>query len=107
MHRDLKLDNVLGPESYGRVKLADFGISKRLNDAKLLQSNVGTPEILAPERCVETSEDDHGYGPKSDLWSLGVVMYELATLRAPFAWDEDAPGAAPGYPDAAPGFEGM
>jgi serine/threonine protein kinase len=42
---------------------------------------------MAPERCVECSAEaaEIGYGPESDLWSLGVVMYELATLRPPFS----------------------
>jgi len=92
VHRDLKCDNVLGPDDDGRVKLADFGISKRL-EGSLAKSVVGTPEIMAPERCVEVLQDDEapGYGPASDLWSLGVVVYELATLRPPFVADGEEP----------------
>eukprot|EP00929_Paragymnodinium_shiwhaense_P030986 TRINITY_DN17458_c0_g1_i4.p1 TRINITY_DN17458_c0_g1~~TRINITY_DN17458_c0_g1_i4.p1 ORF type:complete len:1187 (+),score=247.63 TRINITY_DN17458_c0_g1_i4:162-3722(+) len=88
VHRDLKLDNVLGPDSRHGVKLADFGISKRLRGS-LAKSMVGTPEIMAPERCVSLAmgadeDESEGYGPASDIWSLGVMLYELASLRAPF-----------------------
>eukprot|EP00927_Polykrikos_kofoidii_P049358 TRINITY_DN43424_c0_g1_i1.p1 TRINITY_DN43424_c0_g1~~TRINITY_DN43424_c0_g1_i1.p1 ORF type:complete len:1235 (+),score=136.24 TRINITY_DN43424_c0_g1_i1:363-4067(+) len=92
VHRDLKLDNVLGPDSHDLVKLADFGISKRLSGV-LAKSIVGTPEIMSPERCAvsvgdgeaELEADSEGYGPASDMWSLGVIVYELASLRTPFA----------------------
>lgn len=94
VHRDLKLDNVLGPTDLSRVKLADFGISKRLSGA-LAKSLIGTPEIMAPERCIDSAEAEfEGYGPESDLWSLGVVLYELATLRPPFAADTSPHGEA-------------
>ncbi|CAK9051657.1 unnamed protein product [Durusdinium trenchii] len=95
VHRDLKTENLLGP-SEGRVKIADFGISKRLSGATLARSLVGTLEVMAPERVkalkglAAGEESPSEYGPESDLWSLGVVLYELATLRAPFEGDAGA-----------------
>eukprot|EP00928_Gymnodinium_smaydae_P027200 TRINITY_DN21106_c0_g2_i1.p1 TRINITY_DN21106_c0_g2~~TRINITY_DN21106_c0_g2_i1.p1 ORF type:complete len:844 (-),score=211.97 TRINITY_DN21106_c0_g2_i1:113-2644(-) len=98
VHRDLKLDNVLGPDSAGCVKLADFGIAKRLT-GELAMSLVGTPEIMAPERCavavdgsLAVPEGEGGYGSASDMWSLGVILYELATLQPPFAVDDAGSG---------------
>eukprot|EP00434_Breviolum_minutum_P000168 symbB.v1.2.000143.t1/scaffold16.1/size461936/17 len=91
VHRDLKTENLLGPSLDGCVKIADFGISKRLGGAALARSLVGTLEVMAPERVQALHEgvgaSPSEYGPESDLWSLGVVLYELAVLRAPFSED--------------------
>jgi len=85
IHRDLKLDNVLGPDSQDNVKLADFGISKQIG---MEMSMVGTPLILAPERCPAAGEAGNDgraqYGIASDYWSFGVILYELAMLHGPF-----------------------
>jgi len=75
LHRDLKPSNVLLAAG-GHWKLTDFGIAKVLDDADVTSTGVvvGTPAYLAPER--------HGGEPataRSDLWSLGVVLYEAAT----------------------------
>ncbi|CAE7564241.1 CFDP2 [Symbiodinium natans] len=73
------------PDPSKSVKIADFGISKRLSGATLARTMVGTLEIMAPERVRALSEgvlaEAAEYGPESDLWSLGVVLYELAVLR--------------------------
>lgn len=92
VHRDLKMENLLGPSLEGCVKIADFGISKRLSGASLARSLVGTLEVMAPERVKALASEGVGsapseYGPESDLWSLGVVLYELALLHAPFSED--------------------
>ncbi|CAJ1363845.1 unnamed protein product [Effrenium voratum] len=90
VHRDLKTDNLLGwgpgrrtgetsPSAGGCVKIADFGISKRLSGASLARRS----------HHASISAEPSEYGPESDLWSLGVVLYELALLRAPFGLQED------------------
>jgi len=81
LHRDIKTQNILLWDENRRViKLADFGIAKviksQLNLAKTL---VGTPYYLSPELC-----EGKPYNNKSDIWSLGVVLYELLGLVRPF-----------------------
>ena len=82
MHRDIKTQNIF-IDSEGTIKLADFGISKMLEHTNLLASTVvGTPYYLSPEAC-----SNKGYNYKSDIWSLGCVLYELCTLEHPFNAD--------------------
>ena len=79
IHRDLKTSNVF-LMSNGLIKLGDFGISRILDRTKeLARTMVGTPYYLSPEILAE-----QGYGFKSDIWSLGVVLYEMTTLKHPF-----------------------
>ncbi|KAH3756490.1 serine threonine-protein kinase nek7 [Pelomyxa schiedti] len=63
----------------GNAKLGDFGFSKLLDSQSLAYSGVGTPLYMSPEICLNKP-----YNEKSDVWSLGCLMYELATLRPPF-----------------------
>jgi NIMA (never in mitosis gene a)-related kinase len=75
LHRDIKSQNIF-IDSEGAIKLADFGISKMLEHTQNLASTVvGTPYYLSPEAWSST-----GYNFKSDIWSLGCVLYELCTL---------------------------
>ena len=78
LHRDLKSANVY-LTSGGKVKLGDFGFSKQLNYTVALASTVcGTPYYFSPELCQKLP-----YNNKSDVWSLGVILYELINLRKP------------------------
>lgn len=81
VHRDLKPSNVmLLPD--GTIKLTDFGIAKDLDQTALTATNctVGTASYMSPEQC----RGDKNIGPSSDLYSLGVMFYELVTGRKPF-----------------------
>lgn len=79
LHRDLKTANVFLNQN-GVVKLGDFGVAKTLSETLGVASTcVGTPYYLAPEIC-----RSQPYGFKADVWSLGVILYELLTLEVPF-----------------------
>jgi serine/threonine-protein kinase len=89
IHRDLKPDNVFAtPTGDFGVKLFDFGISRLLDvpgvqpQPKLTQvgSIVGTPEYMAPEALELSPEQDH----RVDIYSLGVMLFELLTGAVPF-----------------------
>ena len=85
LHRDLKPANImLTPD--GRVKITDFGIARVINTTKLTREArlVGTLEYIAPERALGQPAD-----ARSDLYSLGVVFYEMLTGRLPFQADTD------------------
>ena len=81
-HRDLKPENVMVDES-DNIKLIDFGIaahakSRRLTFAKLSQT-MGTPDYISPEQVKGKRGD-----ARSDLYALGVMLYEMVTGRVPF-----------------------
>ncbi|KAF7308525.1 Protein kinase domain-containing protein [Mycena chlorophos] len=78
LHRDLKPDNVFLDES-NTVKLGDFGLSKALSAASFANTYVGTPYYMSPELMQEKA-----YDSKSDIWSLGCLIYELCALKPPF-----------------------
>jgi NIMA (never in mitosis gene a)-related kinase len=79
LHRDLKTQNVFLTAD-GRCRLGDFGVSKVLNGTHNLASTaVGTPYYLSPEICLNKK-----YDHKSDVWSLGCVLYELVSGAHPF-----------------------
>ncbi|KAK4192526.1 G2-specific protein kinase nim-1 [Podospora australis] len=78
LHRDLKPENVfLGEDN--SVKLGDFGLSKVLNSHDFASTYVGTPFYMSPEICAAEK-----YTLKSDIWSLGCIIYELCTREPPF-----------------------
>ncbi|KAG8219144.1 kinase-like domain-containing protein [Butyriboletus roseoflavus] len=78
LHRDLKPDNVFLDEN-NSVKLGDFGLSKALPQASFANTYVGTPYYMSPELMQEKA-----YDSKSDIWSLGCLIYELCALKPPF-----------------------
>ncbi len=79
LHRDLKPANIL-LDSEQNIKMGDFGLAKELNSqSTLARTNVGTPFYMAPEIINEKDYDE-----KSDIWSLGCLLYELAALKPPF-----------------------
>jgi serine/threonine protein kinase len=81
VHRDLKPSNLMVLRD-GTVKLTDFGIAKDLDETQLTSTNctVGTAAYMSPEQC----RGERNLSHKSDLYSLGVVLYELITGRKPF-----------------------
>ncbi|KAF9118290.1 G2-specific serine/threonine protein kinase [Mortierella sp. 14UC] len=86
LHRDLKPDNVFLDGKYN-VKLGDFGLSRSLTNPQkaFAQTYVGTPFYMSPELIGEFT-----YDAKSDIWSLGCVIYELCALEPPFLADTQA-----------------
>src|SRR4249920_4109948 len=80
VHRDIKPENILVTTG-GTVKVADFGLARAYADGKATQAGgvQGTVQYLSPEQIRGEPAD-----PRSDLYSLGIVTYELLTGRLPF-----------------------
>jgi hypothetical protein len=81
VHRDIKPANILLENSVERVKITDFGLARAVDDASLTQSGTvaGTPMYMSPEQA-EGLPIDH----RSDLFSLGTVLYAMCTGHPPF-----------------------
>ncbi len=89
IHRDLKPDNIMietDPQGNETAKVLDFGIAKLKEKEQTLQSLtdegvfIGTPNYIAPEQCLGQAVDG-----RADIYSLGVILYELLTGRTPFS----------------------
>ncbi|XP_037541477.1 serine/threonine-protein kinase Nek2 [Nematolebias whitei] len=79
LHRDLKPANIF-LDVKQNVKLGDFGLARILNhDTSFAKTFVGTPYYMSPEQINRMS-----YNEKSDIWSLGCLLYELCALSPPF-----------------------
>ena len=78
IHRDLKTLNIFLTKR-DHVKIGDLGCSKITEKGGFVSNLVGTPFYLSPEVC-----EDKPYNSKSDIWSLGIILYEICALRHPF-----------------------
>jgi serine/threonine protein kinase len=81
VHRDVKPANILLEKGVERVMLTDFGLARAVDDASLTRTGLiaGTPQFMSPEQAAGESID-----ARSDLFSLGSVLYMMATGRRPF-----------------------
>ena len=81
VHRDIKPANILLADGVERVTITDFGLARAVDDASMTRSGIiaGTPQFMSPEQARGEAID-----PRSDLFSLGSVLYAMATGHPPF-----------------------
>jgi serine/threonine-protein kinase len=86
VHRDIKPENVMYDEATGEIKITDFGIARITASTKTKTGTImGTPSYMSPEQLAGTHVDG-----RSDLFSLGVMMYEMISGQLPFEGDSMA-----------------
>ena len=83
IHRDLKPQNIMR-DKHGRIVVMDFGLARSLGDTGMTQTGaiVGTMEYMSPEQALGSTLDQ-----RSDIFSVGLIFFELLTGRAPYAAD--------------------
>lgn len=81
IHRDIKPQNVI-ISSDGKVKVADFGIARAATSDTLTQAAMGSVQYISPEQAMGNPSDE-----RSDIYSLGITIYEMLTGRTPFRGD--------------------
>jgi serine/threonine protein kinase/Flp pilus assembly protein TadD len=83
IHRDLKPQNIMR-DQHGRIVVMDFGLARSLGDTGMTQTGaiVGTLEYMSPEQALGTTLDQ-----RSDIFSVGLIFYELLTGKAPYEAD--------------------
>ncbi len=112
IHRDIKPGNILLDEQ-GNAYLADFGIARVLNSTLTASSIIGTPSFMSPEQGMGQPLDG-----RSDLYSLGIVLFELLTGSEPFSADtpvglllkhinDPLPSLRARRPELSPGIEAV
>jgi alpha-galactosidase len=84
VHRDIKPANILLENGIERVKITDFGLARSIDDVRITQAGAvyGTPQYMSPEQAQGERVDQ-----RSDLFSLGSLMYAMSTGRPPFRGD--------------------
>ncbi len=85
VHRDIKSSNLM-LTSAGQVKIMDFGLAQLTGGTRLTKTDtmLGTPAYMSPEQAQRLATDG-----RTDIWSLGVVLYEMVTSRLPFAGERE------------------
>jgi eukaryotic-like serine/threonine-protein kinase len=103
VHRDIKPQNVL-IDAEGRAKLTDFGISRQLEQDGMTATGrvLGTTDYVAPEQAM-----GHGADQRSDIYSLGVVLFEMLTGEVPFAADSQVGVAMKHVNEELPDVQGV
>ena len=81
LHRDIKPANIFIDQNGNNIKLGDFGLSRELGEySEFANTHVGTPYYMSPELI-----ENKSYNEKSDIWSAGCLIYEMAALKRPFS----------------------